>query len=130
MTAQLSTLTEGLFLMSESDYPIEVVATDNIQAETAEELLSQLVGNEKLTSSVVEFLEIEYLFRNALRVEEWMDDSEKETAQKFQNLVNFLKENTTDLKVCKIGEIEREVYIIGHTADCQWLVLKSMSIET
>lgn len=130
MIAQLTTLTEGLFFMSESDYPIEVISTDGIQAQTADELLFQLVGNEKFITSLVDFLEIDMLFRNSLKVEDWMEEEEKATAQKFQNLVNFLKENCTEIKVCKIGEVEREVYIIGHTADNQWIALKTISIET
>jgi 4a-hydroxytetrahydrobiopterin dehydratase len=130
MTTQLTALTEGLFFMSESDYPIEVVSTDNIQATTAEEVLSQLVGNEKLTTSVVDFLEIDALFKNATTVQDWMGEEEKARVAKFQNLVNFVKENSAGVKACKIGEVEREVYVVGHTADNQWFVLKTMSIET
>jgi len=130
MIAQLTNLTEGLYFMSESDYPIEVVSTDNFQARTADELLSQIVGNEKLTSSIIDFLDIDVLFRNSTKIEDWMGEDEKATADKFHRLANFVKENCSDVKVCKIGEVEKEVYIIGHTIDNQWIVLKTMSIET
>ena len=62
-------------------------------------------------------MEIDDFFRNSVTAEDWHEDEEKATVKKFQNLVNVLKTNLTDLQVYRIGSKEIDVYIFGTTPD-------------
>ena len=54
-----------------------------------------------------------------------------EDKAKFQKLAQVLKEQLSDIKVYKLGdEPEKEVYIIGKTADGRWAGLKTALVET
>jgi hypothetical protein len=54
-----------------------------------------------------------------------------EDKAKFQKLAQALKEQLSDLKVYKVGkEPEKEVYILGRTADGRWAGLKTTVVET
>jgi hypothetical protein len=54
-----------------------------------------------------------------------------EDKPKFQKLAQVLKEQLSDIKVYKLGEeAEKEVYIVGKTADGRWAGLKTKVVET
>ena len=111
ITNILKQATDGLLMASESEYPFEVFAWESGQLNEATVLeKTGLKGTVKL-------VEIDDFFRNSVTAEDWHEDEEKEAVIKFQNLVNVLKTNLTDLQVYKIGNREIDVYIIGNTPD-------------
>ena len=111
ITNILKQATDGLLMTSESEYPFEVFAWESGQLNEATVLeKTGLKGTVKL-------VEIDDFFRNSVTAEDWHEDEEKEAVIKFQNLVNVLKTNLTDLQVYKIGNREIDVYIIGNTPD-------------
>ena len=105
ITNILKQATDGLLMTSESEYPFEVFAWESGQLNEATVLeKTGLKGTVKL-------VEIDDFFRNSVTAEDWHEDEEKEAVIKFQNLVNVLKTNLTDLQVYKIGNKEIDVYI-------------------
>ena len=111
ITNILKQATDGLLMTSESEYPFEVFTWESGQ-------LNETTVLEKTgLKGTVKLVEIDDFFRNSVTAEDWHEDEEKEAVIKFQNLVNVLKTNLTDLQVYKIGNREIDVYIIGNTPD-------------
>jgi hypothetical protein len=111
ITNILKQATDGLLMTSESEYPFEVFTWEFGQ-------LNETTVLEKTgLKGTVKLVEIDDFFRNSVTAEDWHEDEEKEAVRKFQNLVNVLKTNLTDLQVYKIGNREIDVYIIGNTPD-------------
>ena len=54
-----------------------------------------------------------------------------EDKAKFQKLAKALQEQLSGIKVYKLGEeAEKEVYVVGQTADGRWAGLKTTVVET
>ena len=58
-----------------------------------------------------------------------MDDEEKAEAQRFQQLVQAIKDNLSDVKVFLAGGPEGDAYIVGRAGD-GWAGLKTKVVET
>jgi hypothetical protein len=78
----------------------------------------------------VEGLELDDFFAPVSRTEEWMDDSERETAQRFQNMKETLEDLLTDISVYRVGEINVDVYIVGRTDDGYYAGVSTKLVET
>jgi len=113
ITNILKQATDGLLMMSESEYPFEVFTWESAPLNVTTVL--EKTGHSQETP--VKVVEIDDFFRNSVSEEDWHEDEEKATVKKFQNLVNILKTNLTDLQVYKIGSKEIDVYILGNTPD-------------
>jgi hypothetical protein len=125
LTEELTTLTQDLLWMSESDYPLEVVSyhCSNI---TPEQLLEQ---NNLPSDTPVETLTIERFFALALREESWYNEEERETRNRYQQLFDFLNDRLNDLIVYRLGEVKIDVYILG-TVEDKTVGLKTTVVET
>jgi hypothetical protein len=113
ITNILKQATDGLLMMSESEYPFAVFTWESAPLNLTTVL--KKTGHSQETP--VKVVEIDDFFRNSVTAEDWHEDEEKATVKKFQNLVNILKTNLTDLQVYKIGSKEIDVYILGNTPD-------------
>jgi nuclease A inhibitor-like protein len=51
-------------------------------------------------------------------------------AAKFRKLISVLNETLADIRVYRIGEIEKDVIIVGKTKAGSWAGLKSKVVET
>jgi hypothetical protein len=92
---KLQTLTDGLLMMSESDYPFEII-----------EGVGELKPDKELT--------LDEFFCNCTTHQDWHNEEEAAEVIRFQELVSFLKDNLEDVKVYLCGECEIDVYIIGN----------------
>ena len=110
--AELRTATAGLLVMSESDYPFETVRWDGNVSLTPDYLCS-ISG--KPEGSPIEESEVE----NFLSV-----------SGQFQHLASLLKDRLSDLRVYKIGTINIPVYIVGRSAEGNWLGLSTRVVQT
>lgn len=126
---QLSQLTEGLYYMSESDYPFEVLTLDpemTVAALTPEDVLLQLdhtaVAWQNRTSD-------EFLGRMA-RVADWMTEDEQAIAGRFKELLHFINSESEVVGVFKVGLIKITCYIIGRACSGEWWGLKTYTVET
>lgn len=124
---KLKDLTQGLFYMSESDYPYEVqywgkvgegeikkhIAAikdygENITAVSAEEFFNKIITNLNLSG----------------------DEALAAMSQQYRHLFDFIKQNSSQLKVWRCGKIEIDIYITMLTESGKTLALKTVSIET
>ena len=111
---KLEAATQDLLMPSESDEPFRAVywplekaqLTDSEIAFYAAESAEAPVTKQ----SVADF------FENAAAVEAWMDDEEKATAKRFQDLVETIGAELEKPQVYRIGEREITAAIIGKLA--------------
>ncbi|ACC85053.1 nuclease A inhibitor family protein [Nostoc punctiforme] len=129
ITEKLKQASDGLLMMSESEYPFEVFLWTNQAQEpiTAQKLL-QLTGHPQ--DSPIEEVELEYFFRNCAFEQEWHNELQKSDVKKFKTLVESLKDNLKSIKVYRIGTRNIDVYIIGETLDEDLAGISTKVIET
>ena len=101
----------GLLVMSESDYPFEVIQWDGSTEINPDFLLG--LTNEPAGSRVEE-----------TSVEQFLANG------RFEHLERFLRKHLTDLKVYKVGRINIPVYIVGRSSEGNWLGLSTRVVQT
>ena len=129
ITEKLKQASDGLLMISESEYPFEAFLWSNQAQEpmTAQKLL-QLTGHSPETS--IEEVELDYLFRNCAKEKEWHDEIQKQNVQKYQSLVKTLKDNLIDIHIFRIGTISIDVYIVGKTSSGDLAGISTKVVET
>ncbi|MBD2593868.1 nuclease A inhibitor family protein [Nostoc spongiaeforme FACHB-130] len=126
---QIQQTSYGLLMMSESEYPFEVIFwTGEGQESLTNQKLLQLTNHPSETS--IEIVELDYFFRNCAEAKEWHDEIQQQDVQKFKSLVQILKENLTNIKVYRLGTIDIDVYIIGKTPTGDLAGISTKVIET
>lgn len=123
---KLKEASTGLLMMSESDYPFEVVQWEGAAPATQEKIL-QLTGSQDLP---VEVVDLDYLFRNCAFEQEWHNELQKKDVKKFQTLIQTLKDNLSDISVYRIGQINIDAYIIGQTKEGDLAGVVTKLVET
>lgn len=108
---QLRRATAGLLVMSESDYPFEIIRWDG-STEINPEFLRSLT--DEPAESRVEETSLELFLASG----------------QFEQLEGFLRKHLTDLKVYKVGAINIPVYIIGKSPEGSWLGLSTRVVQT
>lgn len=127
LVEQIKNLCEGLYYISETDAEISSFTGGKANAVTKEEILTQT----KISlDTPVEERNFDELFTRLTEIQDWFGDEERQTAQKFADLRDLLKNNLRDLKVFKIGKIELEVYVVGLDAESVLTGIKTKAVET
>ncbi|MFN6455597.1 MAG: nuclease A inhibitor family protein [Nostoc sp. EfeVER01] len=124
---QLRTAADGLLMMSESEYPFEVFLWAGIGLLTPEKVLQQTNHNQ---DTPVKVASLDDFFRVAVTEEDWHGEEEQETVKKFQNLVQTLKTNLSNLQVYRLGTVEVDAYIVGQTPTGDSAGLSTKVVET
>lgn len=123
---ELKEASTGLLFMSESDYPFEVVRLGVDEPTLAS--LRQVSG--EAADAPVETQSLEDFFRVAVSEEDWRSVAERADAKKYQALAALLKENLKDVKAYRVGSVNIPVYLIGQSAQGNWLGLSTRVVET
>jgi hypothetical protein len=125
LTERLKKLTRGLSFQSESDYPVQLFFAEgggrkSIKASD----LSEQPGKQ---------VDFDGFFGTATADEVWHGPEEKESARRFRELVEALKETLADIKVYKVGKAsgaEFDIYVVGRTADGDFAGVTTKVVET
>jgi hypothetical protein len=112
LIAQLELATKDLLWFSEAEYPIQVVYWHDANSFTQDTLLQQQQYSPETKITIQEF---HSFFAVATKQETWHNEAEQADVVKYQNLVNLMTENLTDLKVYLLGEVEIAAYVLGQT---------------
>ena len=123
--AELARAADGLWYMSESDYPLEPVRLEGTD-EPGPELLRAAAGADK--GAAVETRELEEFFRDRAAVRMTRNGSGESAS--FAGVVGALRRNLADLRVYRIGEINISVYVLGRSGSGSWLGLSTRIVET
>lgn len=124
---ELKKLTDGLLFMSESDYPFEIVHVEGM-TELSSQYLRDKSGS--AADATVETRGVDEFFRAAASEPEWKKGEQLELARRYQSLVRCLKENLTELRANRIGEINMPVFIVGKAKSGNWIGLSTRVVET
>lgn len=123
---RLQTLTQGLTYMSESDYPYEVVDTDDLMQ--VQDILNLLLDEE----DEVEQQEVADFFQSLTTVYEGMGEEEMTLVRKNVALRDYVLEVCGEnCYVARLGTgVEKTIYLIGKTDGNRFIILKTKSVET
>lgn len=126
---QLKSASNSLLFMSESDYPFEVFLWESpgLRPLTTQKILQQ-TGRSQDTP--IEVVTVNNFFRVATTEQDWYGEEEKATLQKYQALVETLKQILSNPEVYRLGEIEIDVYIVGQISAGALAGLSTKVIET
>jgi hypothetical protein len=127
ITDQLKATSEGLLMMSESEYPFEVFLWEGAARLTHEEVI-QKTGHSSDTP--IQTISVDNFFSAATTSYDWHGDEEKEMVAKFKVLVQTIKLNLANPIVYRLGEIEIDVYIIGEISSGALAGLSTKVVET
>jgi len=73
---------------------------------------------------------VDDFFAIATQEEDWYDQEERETVERFQKLVSVLKQNLLQLQVYRVGNTNIDAYIVGVTDGGEWAGLSTKLVET
>lgn len=127
ITTEFKQASKGLLILSESDAPFEVVRWP-AQGQLTPAKLLQLTNHPP--NALVEIVNVDEFFAIATAEEDWHDEEERETMQRFQHLVSVLKQNLSNIQVYRVGKINIDAYIIGVTPNGDWMGLSTKLVET
>ena len=124
LTEELKRLTRGLTYLSESDFPVEpfFMVGQGQKIITPDDLPT--------AKKPVQEGDFDAFFANAIADQDWHGPEDRETAARFRALVKLLKENLTNIKVYRAGEIEIDVFVVGRTAEGDFAGITTKVIET
>lgn len=117
---------DGLLVMSESDYPIEISRWEKASLTVEELLQSQGISLEE----PIETVELEAFFHPMTAEWEWRQGEELATARRFQDLVKLIRDRLTDVAVYRVGQIAIDVLIVGRASEAEWVILATKVVET
>ncbi|WP_017651775.1 nuclease A inhibitor family protein [Fortiea contorta] len=124
---QLEQAADDLLFMSESEYPFEVFLWEGVAQLTPEKVVEK---TNHPPDTATEVVGVDDFFRIATQEEDWYGSEEKETVQKFRNLVQVIKANLQNPQVYRLSETEIDVYILGTTPSSDLAGLSTKVVET
>jgi hypothetical protein len=127
IATRLKQASKGLFFLSETDAPFEVINWQT-QGELTPANLLQLTDH--LPDAPVKVVSVDDFFAIATQEEDWHDEEERETVKRFQNKVSVLKQNLSQLQVYRVGSTDIDAYIVGMTPSGDWMGLSTKLVET
>ncbi len=110
--SDLRNASAGLLVMSESDYPFELIEWTGDRPITPEYLCS--VSDRPEGTQIQETDTKSFLGEN----------------ERFRKLQDLIESNLADVKVYKVGTINIPVYIVGRSPEGNWLGVSTRLIQT
>ncbi|MBA2733829.1 MAG: nuclease A inhibitor family protein [Acidobacteria bacterium] len=123
----LERATAGLFIMSESDYPFQVIRWEGLN-EITPQFLREVTGQNDDAPVTVQ--SVAGFFGNRMAVQKLTGERDRVELKGYEALLRILNDNLDDLKVYRIGEINIPVFILGRSKTGNWLGLSTRVVET
>jgi len=127
IVAEIRKAVEGLYVMSESDYPFETIrwgATVALSPQYFRELHGEPPDSPVTSESLSDF---PGFVMSQLSGE---GNVAPAGAARYRQLVRVLQENLTDVKVYRVGRVNIPVYVVGRSPGGNWLGLSTRVVET
>jgi hypothetical protein len=119
---------KGLLYQSESDEPFEAFLWKDGGRPLTRARLLELTGHPADTP--VEEVKPGQFFKDLTEEQDWYGDEEKATVERYKALWKTLKEHLANVRVFKVGEVNRDIYIVGKTPSGDWAGVKTAAVET
>lgn len=131
LVQKIAAAVADLVWVSETDAPFDVVRWsdsfgESTQVPSQEQVLQQV---QLPPETPVEMIDLE-TFLAPTAPQPWHSEAEQAIAVRFQTLGNLLHETLEEIQVFRCGEIELEIYIVGHTPKGHWIALHTSAVET
>lgn len=123
---RLQELSQGLYFLSESDYPFEVAQLD--KDALSEEDVRNMAGQPQ--DAELKTVELAYFLRNMTKVTSEMDDAAKQVAERFSALQAYMEEHLIGTKVYRVGRREVEALVLGRLPEGGYGGIKTIVVET
>jgi hypothetical protein len=124
---RFATLVEDLYIMSETDARMTPFEWKNVK--NLSEIL--LRKKAKATDSVpLEEWSVEDFFRNHVTPQDWHGEEEKASVTRFNALVSDIQQSLLHPTVYKIGEVKKEVFVVGQLPNGNFAGLKTIVVES
>ena len=117
----LEKASKGLQYQSETDAPFTVVEWPGEKGKPGKARMLELAG--LLANTPVRVQDLDAFFAEATEEKDWMDDTERAEAQRFQDLVQTIK------GLLAGSEAGKDVFIVGRT-ESGWAGLRTKVVET
>ena len=124
--AQLKEKTEGLFFLSESDYPFETLRWGS--SDITDDFLRNLPAENSQAS--VEERSFEDFYQKYAGKDHNRPATLQQLADSYRPAFDVLRKNLTDLRVYRVGRVNIGVYLVGKSDEGNWLGLSTRSVET
>lgn len=118
---------QGLLMMSESDYPFQTFHWIDAPASIENKLLQE-TGHD--ANTLIETTTLDHFFRNMTSAGDRADARQQETAARFTLLKNTLLQKLSGIVVYRIGTIQVDAFILGKLADGSYAGLRTRLVET
>lgn len=120
---------EGLFYMSESEYPLEPILFEVPDAAAFTKTTVLDLTNQP-QDAPTEVVDLPYFFRNQTADVPDADEFILNLINRFRELQAYLQAHLQDVKVYRIGKREIQVYVLGKLSQTQMAGFKTVSVET
>jgi hypothetical protein len=120
----LKKLTRGLSYQSESDYPVKPFFAEGKRRKSLK------AADLPTKKRPVKEVDVDSFFGNYMNEQGWWGEEERKTAERYTALVAALKENLSDIKVFKAGEVEIDAYVVGRTPQGDFAGVTTKVVET
>jgi len=112
---QLQSAAKGLLYPSEQDHPIKAFVWSKADVGTAS--LPDLIKQQAKASAstAVETQPLEEFFAPIATPQDWHGDEEKKSVAQAQQLASTLQQHLSGVKVYRIGDTDKKVYVVGKT---------------
>jgi hypothetical protein len=129
LIAQITTAVAGLFWVSETDAPFEVLHWSDIAQDrlTAAEVLCRAQLPDE---TPVEVITLDDLLAPVTQSQPWHTQEDIDVVEQFQSLQTLLENVLTQIQVYRCGTVELDIYVVGHTQALGWLALRTTAVET
>jgi hypothetical protein len=124
----LKMATKGLLYMSESDEPFTTFTWKNVGAELTNDKLLAL--GKHVEGAPVKEVALDDFFKDLTESQEWHGEEEKADVMRYQKLLRVIKDNLSEVRVLKVGQVEVAIYILGRTKTGDWAGVKTKAVET
>ena len=121
---ELARAVEGLFYMSESDYPFQTVIVEGLTPALLRETAGAAVGARVETRDPDDF------FARASAVRMSPGAGGRAEPASLHDLLRVLRMNLKDVRVYRVGEVQIRAYVLGKAPSGSWLGLSTILVET
>ncbi|HUY89069.1 MAG TPA: nuclease A inhibitor family protein [Pirellulales bacterium] len=118
----------GLLYLSETDEPFEAFHWQQEHGSPSAARLRALAGQGPNVQ--VDETELSEFFDELTKKEDWFDEEEIQTAEKYERLLQTIQERLPGARVFWINGPEIEIYIVGAADEGGWAGVKTKAVET
>lgn len=127
LAEKIGEVAKDLYYISETDAEILPFAGNKAEAVSGEEVLRQ---TQSPPDAPVEERDFAEFFEQLTKLQDWFEEEETATAQRFAALRDLLEQNLRDLKVFRVGSIQLDIYVVGLDEKNMLTGIKTKAVET